>query len=70
MKYTKPEIDEFRRLVELGESLRQMDRIESRLEMPRFVERVGREKCDAMFEELKKEVAALPKKKFRHARHE
>jgi hypothetical protein len=55
MTYTKSELDEFRRLVELGESLRQMDRIESRLELPKFIERVGREKCEGMFKELQRE---------------
>lgn len=56
-KYTKRQLDEFRRLVELGESSNQMDRIESRLKMPKFVAKVGREKCDAMFEVLKKEAS-------------
>jgi hypothetical protein len=58
IEYTQKELKEFRRLVELGESLQQMDRIESRLEMPKFIERVGREKCDAMFEQLKREVSS------------
>jgi len=56
MSYTTDELDDFRELVELGESDDQMDRIESRLQMPRFVERVGKEKCDEMFEVLKKEL--------------
>ena len=55
--YTKKEYAEFKRLVLMEESLRQMDRIISRLEMPKFIDRVGREKCDLMFEELKKESA-------------
>ena len=50
------ELDEFRRLVEMGESHNQMDRICSRLEMPKFVERVGQTECERMFEILKKEV--------------
>ena len=54
-KYTKKELNEFRRLVEMGESQHQMARIESRLQMPKFIERVGRDKCDAMFEVLKNE---------------
>lgn len=54
--YTEEELDEFRNLVEMGESCHQMDRINSRLEMPKFIERVGREKCDAMFEVLKQEI--------------
>ena len=58
-EYTKEELDEFRNLVELGESLHQMDRIESRLAMPEFIKRVGREKCDFMFEILKQEYKKL-----------
>jgi hypothetical protein len=54
-EFTKEELDEFRVLVEKGESRQQMDRIESRLDMPKFIERVGRDKCNAMFEVLKKE---------------
>lgn len=53
--YTRKEYKEFKRLVMLAESIEQVDRIESRLEQPKFVARVGREKCDLMFEELKKE---------------
>jgi len=56
MDYKQEELKEFRRLVQLGESSRQMDRIESRLEIPRFIEKVGRQKCDAMFEVLKTEI--------------
>lgn len=55
MTYTTDELDEFRRLVEQAESRDQMDRIKSRLDMPKFIERVGREKCDAMFAVLKAE---------------
>jgi hypothetical protein len=39
----------------MAESPRQMDRIKARLEQPKFIERVGKDKCDLMFEELKKE---------------
>lgn len=56
VNYTEEELNEFRELVELGESCHQMDRINSRLEMPKFIKRVGREKCDAMFEVLKQEI--------------
>lgn len=56
VNYTEEELNEFRELVELGESCHQMDRINSRLDMPKFIERVGREKCDAMFEVLKQEI--------------
>ena len=57
VEYSPHELNEFRRLVEFGESIRQTDRIQSRLDMPRFIERVGRAKCEAMFEVLKKELA-------------
>lgn len=56
MEYTEEELNEFRHLLELGESRNQLDRIKSRVAMPGFIERVGREKCDAMFEVLKKET--------------
>lgn len=54
--YTEEELNEFRDLVQAGESLHQLERIRSRLDMPRFINRVGKEKCDAMFEVLKKEL--------------
>ena len=54
--YTKKELDEFRLLVVQGESRDQVDRINSRLEMPKFIKRVGRDKCDVMYEVLKKEL--------------
>lgn len=47
--YTQEELDEFRDLVEAAESTDQVERIRSRVTMPDFIERVGREKCDAMF---------------------
>jgi hypothetical protein len=53
--YTEEEFNEFRRLVEMGESHHQMDRINSRLEMPGFIKRVGKEKCDEMFDILMEE---------------
>lgn len=56
IEYDKSELDEFRRLIELTESHDQMDRIEGRMSMPAFIEKTGRDKCDAMFEVLKKEV--------------
>lgn len=55
-QYTKDELNEFRELVEGGESRDQLRRIRARLDMPKFIERVGREKCDAMFEVLKAEI--------------
>jgi hypothetical protein len=54
-QFTEDEYKQFKRLVKLGESRRQLDRIESRFEFPKFIEQTGRAKCDAMFERLKKE---------------
>lgn len=53
--YTTDELEEFRDLVEAGESQDQLERIRSRLTLPKFIERVGREKCDSMFEVLRAE---------------
>ena len=57
IEYSKEELDEFRDLVEAGESGNQLERIRCRLDMPKFIERVGREKCDAMFKVLEAEIA-------------
>lgn len=54
-EYTEEEIAEFRMLVALSESRIQTDRIKSRIMMPAFVNRVGKEKCDAMWEIVKNE---------------
>lgn len=59
-EYSKEELDEFRDLVEAGESRQQLERIRGRLDMPRFIERVGRDKCEAMFEVLKAEYKQKP----------
>lgn len=56
VKFTLEELNEFRDLVEAGESQNQLERIRNRMDMPKFVERVGREKCVAMFEVLKQEI--------------
>jgi len=55
MEYTKVEFAKFKKLVEMAESQDQMDRIRSGLDMPKFVETTGKEKCDYMFIELCKE---------------
>lgn len=60
-EYTKEELDEFRKLVEKSESHDQVSRIRSRLDMPNFIERVGREKCDVMFQVLLKEIERKPR---------
>lgn len=54
-RYTEADYAAFRRLVLLGESQRQMARIESRLQMPKLIERLGKQVCDEMFERLKRE---------------
>jgi len=56
IEYSKEELDEFRDLVEAGESCNQLERIRCRLDMPKFIERAGREKCDAMFKVLEAEI--------------
>lgn len=53
-EYTKEELREFDILTSKASSHRQMDRIEARLHMKAFVSRHGEEKCNAMFEELKR----------------
>lgn len=50
--YTQEEFDEFKELVELSGSHDQLDRIHSRMRMPKFIERVGRYKCDEMWKVL------------------
>lgn len=56
-EYTKEELAEFNRLTNKLSSLNQMHRIEARLDMPKFVEKHGKEKCDAMFVELQRKDA-------------
>jgi hypothetical protein len=52
VKWTADELKRFKRLADLSGSPRQMDRIESRIEMPKFVKEHGKEKCDAMWKHL------------------
>lgn len=49
MEYSKEEYRRFVRLVRMSGSHQQMDRITSRLEMPKLIKELGREKCDAMW---------------------
>lgn len=49
-KFTRKQFTEFFRLVNMSDSPHQMDRINSRLKMPRFIEENGRETCNAMWE--------------------
>ena len=57
MKHTKAELARFDRLTRMCSSLRQMDRIEGRLALKKFVAEHGKEKCEAMFAVLQKRVA-------------
>lgn len=50
--WTEDELKEFKRLSELSGSRHQMDRIDARIEMPKFVEKHGKEKCNAMWAHL------------------
>lgn len=52
MEYTKQEYSRFARLVRMSGSHNQMDRITSRLEMPKLVKELGQEKCQAMWDDL------------------
>lgn len=51
MKWTKEEITEFNRLYQLSGG-NQMQRIESRLDMHRFVSKHGDDKCKAMYQHI------------------
>lgn len=58
--YSREEYREFKRLVEACESRVQMHRIFGRLDQAKFVERVGQEKCHAMFAELCAKTKGAP----------
>jgi hypothetical protein len=51
--YTAAELKAFDRLTQRLSDRDQMKRISARLYMPAFIEKHGKEKCDAMFEALK-----------------
>ena len=51
MEYTEEELKEFDRLTWM-ESGDQMNRIVGRLEMRKFIEKHGKEKCEVMFQEI------------------
>lgn len=53
--WTAQELKEFDKLTWKVSSLRQMDRIIGRIEMQKFVDKHGKEKCDAMFAHLKEQ---------------
>ena len=54
--YTEEEIAEMRRHVRALESRDQMTRIRARTSESELILRLGKEKCDAMFEILKMEI--------------
>ncbi|QCW18488.1 hypothetical protein bas09_0058 [Changchunvirus paulsarasin] len=49
MTFTKEQFSEFFRLVQMSGSCNQMDRINSRLDMPKFIKEHGRDKCNEMW---------------------
>jgi hypothetical protein len=51
--YTKGDLRKFDRLTAMLHSPSQMERIHGRMEIKKFIELHGQEKCDAMFEVLK-----------------
>lgn len=53
--WTPEELAEFDRLIDLTSSRNQMDRIHARFEMPKFIEKHGKAKCDAMWAHLEAE---------------
>lgn len=55
--YTAAELSEFDGITADMSSQDQMTRISARLAIKKFVEKHGKEKCDAMFEELEKRDA-------------
>lgn len=61
--WTKDEMEEFTELVDMASSQHQMSRLHSRFEMPKFIEKHGKPKCDAMFAELTKDDGKPAKKR-------
>ena len=57
MTYTKDELKEFDRLTNELSSHNQVARIGARMDIKKFIEKHGKEKCDAMFAELQKRDA-------------
>ncbi|AKE44814.1 hypothetical protein AU106_gp183 [Sinorhizobium phage phiM9] len=57
VSYTQEELEEFNRLTWTQSSLNNLERIIGRLEMSKFVKEHSKEKCDAMWEEIKKREA-------------
>lgn len=55
LPWTKAEFARFDRLTMKASSPHQLTRIMGRLALQKFVEKHGKEKCDAMFAELKKQ---------------
>lgn len=50
--WTKEELAEFDELLEMTSSIHQMSRINARIDMPKFIKKHGKEKCDAMWAHL------------------
>lgn len=58
MEWQPEDLSEFDALTLRLSSLRQMDRIEARFDIKRFVAKHGKEKCDEMYAELTKRHSA------------
>lgn len=54
-RYTEDDYEQFCKLVRMSSSLKQMERIESRLYMPMMIQRLSKDVCDEMFARLEKE---------------
>lgn len=52
IEYTDEEYEEFENLVDLLNSPDQMDRINGRMDMSKFVKKHGKQKCDAMYGDM------------------
>lgn len=53
IEYTKEELSEFDKLVSMTESRNQVTRINGRFGLTKFIADHGKEKCDAMWLEIK-----------------
>lgn len=54
-KFTEEQYQEFKGLVEMTSSRDQMDRINARVNMPKFIEKHTKALCDEMYKRLCKE---------------
>ncbi len=57
-KFTAKELKQFDRLTQMMSSANQLERINGRMAVRRFEAEHGKDKCEAMYEELKRRDAA------------